>query len=86
MFYAGFAILGLVAYCVIRGYHHDTGLMLTVMFVRLAAAIGVGGLVGALLAGGMLVLRRPGAGAALVRTSTAAASLTTLLLVAYNLL
>lgn len=82
---AGIALLALVVYGFLMGYHRDPELMLTVVLVRLAAGFGVGLTLAAVLAVGLLVRRQSGVIASFAKSSVLFTSVTVVALVVFNL-
>ena len=83
---AGIAILSVLVYAVIRDYHQDVELMLTVIAVRLFAALGVGMLVAFVVSVVQALRRRSGLVKTFLQVSVVAGSLTAIGTVIVNLL
>lgn len=79
------AVVCLIAYGIIMGYHHEPLLLLTVVVVRLLAGYGLASVVGALVAIVMLLRRKPRVLASFVSATLTIGALTVLGLIVLNL-
>ena len=82
---SGIAVVTLIAYGIMKGYHEDPELLVTVIVVRLAAALGIGLGIGTLLAAVMLVRRKQGVVVGFFKITLMGASVTVIVLAILNL-
>ncbi len=76
----------LVVYALIKGYHGNADLMLTVIFVRFAAAVGVGAFIAVLVTLWQFAVKRTASFGGFVSTSVFATSGVVVVLALINLL
>ena len=79
------ALVVLVLYTFVKGYHDNTDLMLTVILVRLAAAIGVGVFIAVLVTLWQFAVKRTASFGAFVSASVFATSGVVIVLALINL-
>jgi len=80
------ALASLTAYVVIKGYHHESDLMIIVLLVRLVSGLGIGVTLAIVFSIVQKIRRRTGIFATFVNTTAILSSITIIGLVLLNLI